>query len=221
MEKINEGAGAPPPLPRRSLRGRGKSVRPRTGLGMSTRRPPSDSVPVGTGGCLGAVRPGLNAEANARLVALPDEYEALRVFAALGNEVPSTLLDDKPLYAIGSSKEITAGDLRRATAALAEAEGRPSGLGPAPQGFQMTNEELVIDNARLRALLSTCRAEVMRVKELLAKAEERAAEAVKLYAAIDALTAAKLYAARLEKQLSGGGGAVKVLVGCEFSAVSA
>jgi hypothetical protein len=42
----------------------------------------------------------------------------------------------------------------------------------------------------------------MRVKELLAKAEERAAEAVKLYAAIDALTAAKLYAARLEKQLS-------------------
>jgi hypothetical protein len=66
----------------------------------------------------------------------------------------------------------------------------------------MSNEELVIENARLRALLSTCRAEVMRVKELLAKAEERAAEAVKVYAAIDALTAAKLHAAMLEKRLS-------------------
>jgi hypothetical protein len=64
---------------------------------------------------------------------------------------------------------------------------------------------LIADNARLRAFVGTCRAEVKKLNALLAAAEERAAEVVKVYEAIDKLTAAKLYAARLEKQLSGEG----------------
>jgi hypothetical protein len=134
MEKINEGGGSAPTPPTFTPGpwevGKASDgtwyVHEAAALGFRPAWVPA--------GCLGAVRPGLNAEANARLVAAaPEMYEALRVFAALGNEVPSTLLDDKPLYAIGSSKAITAGDLRRATAALAEAEGRPSSLGPAPK----------------------------------------------------------------------------------------
>lgn len=73
----------------------------------------------------------------------------------------------------------------------------------------MTNEELVIENARLRALLGTCRADAARVKELLGVAEEKLAIAapvfdavVKLGGAIDKFTAAKIQAARLEKKLS-------------------
>jgi hypothetical protein len=63
------------------------------------------------------------------------------------------------------------------------------------------HDDAVAENARLRGFLVTCRAEVMRLNELLAAAEERAAETVKVYEAIDKLTAAKLHAARLARQL--------------------
>jgi hypothetical protein len=73
----------------------------------------------------------------------------------------------------------------------------------------MSNEELVIENARLRAFMSTCRAEVMRLNQLLAVAEEKLAIAAPVFeavgqlgGAIDKFTAAKIQAARLEKQLS-------------------
>lgn len=62
-------------------------------------------------------------EANARLIAAaPELLEALRHFAALLAEHHDDLPDDRPIFGINDAV-ITAGDLRRARAAIAKATG--------------------------------------------------------------------------------------------------
>ena len=63
-----------------------------------------------------------NAEANANLIAAaPDLVEACLPFVTIADSIPASFEDDRPLWSLGDSNVITAGDLRRIRAALQKA----------------------------------------------------------------------------------------------------
>lgn len=68
-------------------------------------------------------REAAETRANARLIAAaPELLEALKPFAELLKKHHDSMSDDRPIFAIEDSI-ITAGDLRKAVAAIAKAEG--------------------------------------------------------------------------------------------------